>query len=149
MTYAGDLRAHYTNDQHLCCDNSAMTLQNGFETHFQASPLILMRTEPLASSQSGRSVDADAWCKRGLTRLQWRIQDFPSGGTLGVKRTARCTKYSARCRNEWRHFQRVTKLYSQTLEAVFSQSSYDSSQFFSVNIPVLHCSELETIINVN
>ena len=46
--------------------NSAITLQNGFATHFQASPLISMRAESLASSQSCRSVDADAWCKRAL-----------------------------------------------------------------------------------
>ena len=44
-----------------------MTLQNGVATHFQASPLISMRTELLASSQSCRSVDADAWCKWALT----------------------------------------------------------------------------------
>ena len=42
------------------------SLQNGFATHFQVTPLISMRTESLASSQSGRSVDADAWCKRAL-----------------------------------------------------------------------------------
>ena len=47
-----------------------MTLQNGFATHFQASPLISMRTESLASSQSGRSIDADAWCKQALTGPQ-------------------------------------------------------------------------------
>ena len=44
-----------------------MTLQNGFAIHFQASPLISVRTESLTSSRSGRSVDADAWCKRVLT----------------------------------------------------------------------------------
>ena len=43
-----------------------MMLQNGFTTHFQASPLISMRTVSQASSQSGRSVDADTWCKRAL-----------------------------------------------------------------------------------
>ena len=48
-------------------DDSAMTLQNGVATHFQASPLISMRTESLASSQSCRSVDVDAWCKQALT----------------------------------------------------------------------------------
>ena len=56
----------YTKHQRQCCDNSAMTRQNGFATHFQASPLISMRTESLVSSQSGRIVDADAWCKRAL-----------------------------------------------------------------------------------
>ena len=40
-----------------------MTLQNEVVTHFQASPLISMRTESLESLQSGHSVDADAWCK--------------------------------------------------------------------------------------
>ena len=34
---------------------------------FQASPLTSMRTESLAESQSCRSIDADAWCKRALT----------------------------------------------------------------------------------
>ena len=48
------------------CDKSAMTLQIGVATHFQASPLISMRTESLVSSQSCGSIDADAWCKRGL-----------------------------------------------------------------------------------
>ena len=43
-----------------------MTLQNEFTTHFQASPLILMRVELLVSSQSCRG-DVDAWCKRALT----------------------------------------------------------------------------------
>ena len=38
----------------------------GLQPIFQVSPLILMRTELLASSQSGRSVDADAWCKQTL-----------------------------------------------------------------------------------
>ena len=59
----------YTKRQRERCDNSAMTLQNGFATHFQASPLISMRTESLASSQSGRSIDADASCKRALTAV--------------------------------------------------------------------------------
>ena len=45
------------------------SLQNGFATHFQVSPLISMRKESLASSQSGRSVDADAWCKRALNEI--------------------------------------------------------------------------------
>ena len=42
----------YTKCQRQRCDNSAMTLQNGAATHFQASPLMSMRTESLASSQS-------------------------------------------------------------------------------------------------
>ena len=49
----------YTKRQRQHCDHSAITLQNGFATHFQASPLISMRTELLASSQSGRSVVCD------------------------------------------------------------------------------------------
>ena len=61
------------------CDNSAMTLeiqfslktmeslQNGVVTHFRAIPLISMRTESQASSQSCRSVDGDAWCKWSLS----------------------------------------------------------------------------------
>ena len=42
-------------------------LENGLQTHSGAIPLISMRTESQASSQSGRSVDADAWCKRAFT----------------------------------------------------------------------------------
>ena len=49
-----------------------MTPQNGFATDIQASPSISMRTESLASSQSGRSVDADALCKRAL-KMGWII----------------------------------------------------------------------------
>ena len=74
------LRFIYTKRQRQRCDNSAMTLailfslksvellQNGFATHFQATPLISMRTKLQASLQSCRSVDADAdaWCKRTL-----------------------------------------------------------------------------------
>ena len=62
----------YTKLQRQRCDNSAMTLQNGFATHFQASLLISMRTESVASSQSSRSIDADAWCKRAL-RNTWCV----------------------------------------------------------------------------
>ena len=40
--------------------------QNGVATHFQAIPLISMKTESQASSQNCRSIDADAWCKRDL-----------------------------------------------------------------------------------
>ena len=64
----------YTKRQRQRCDNSAMMLQNGFATHFQASPLISMRTESLASSQSGRSVDADAWCKRSVHTVYVSVQ---------------------------------------------------------------------------
>ena len=42
------------------------SLQNGVATHFQVTPLISMRPEPLASSQSCHSVDANAQCKRDL-----------------------------------------------------------------------------------
>ena len=57
------------------CDNSAMMLaivfslktmeliQNGIVTYFQETPLFSMRTILIASPQSCRSVDADAWCK--------------------------------------------------------------------------------------
>ena len=62
----GSLRPIDTKRQCQRCDNSVMTLQNRFATHFQASPLILMRTESLASSRSCRSIDADAWYKQTL-----------------------------------------------------------------------------------
>ena len=57
LTYLGPV---YIKRQRQSCDSSAMTLQNGFATHFQVSPLISNRTESLASLQSGRSIDADA-----------------------------------------------------------------------------------------
>ena len=43
-------------------------LQNGVETHFQTTPLFLMRTVLVASSQSHHSVNTDTWCKRALTK---------------------------------------------------------------------------------
>ena len=39
----------------------------GFATHFQGAPLFSMRTVSPVSLQSFRSVDTDAWYKRGLT----------------------------------------------------------------------------------
>ena len=42
------------------------SLENGLQTHSGAIPLISRRRESQASSQSCRSVDADAWCKRAL-----------------------------------------------------------------------------------
>ena len=66
VTYFIALGPVYTKRQRLRCKNSAMTLQKGFVTHFQVSPLISMRTESLMSSQSDRSVGADAWCKQAL-----------------------------------------------------------------------------------
>ena len=65
--YFSNLKGSFTTSVGLqCYDNSAMTLQNEVATHFQAFPVISMRRELLASSQSCRSVDADAWCKREL-----------------------------------------------------------------------------------
>ena len=70
----------YTNCQRRHCNNSAMmlvirfslqtmeSLQNGVATHFQATSLFSMRTESLASSQSCRSIDSDAWYKWTLTK---------------------------------------------------------------------------------
>ena len=62
----------YTERQHQCCDNSATTLvilislktmeliKNGLQPHSGVTPLFSMTTVLLASSQSCRSVDADA-----------------------------------------------------------------------------------------
>ena len=61
-----NLGAVYTKRQRQHYNNPATTLQNGFATLSQVSPLISMRTESLAGAQSGRSVDADALCKWGL-----------------------------------------------------------------------------------
>ena len=51
----------------FCSHRKQEVLKNGFATHFQSTPLISMRTESQASSQSGRILDAGAWCKRALT----------------------------------------------------------------------------------
>ena len=68
----------YTKRQRQRCDNSAMilailfslkTVQNGVATNFQVTPLFSMRTELLASLQSCRSIDADAWCKWTLNSV--------------------------------------------------------------------------------
>ena len=48
-------------------------LQNGVATYFQSIPLISMRTESQASSQSCSSGDADAWCKQALRSTSSRI----------------------------------------------------------------------------
>ena len=42
------------------------SLENRLQTNSGATPLFSMRTVLLASSQSCRSVDADAWCKQAL-----------------------------------------------------------------------------------
>ena len=42
------------------------SLQNGLQPHSETASLFSMRTGSLASSQSCRRVDADAWCKRAL-----------------------------------------------------------------------------------
>ena len=44
-------------------------LQIGVATHFQVTPLFSMRTELLASSQSCRSIDADAQCKQTFSDI--------------------------------------------------------------------------------
>ena len=72
----------YTKRQLQRCHNSAMMamilfslktmewLQNGIAIHFQATPLLSMRTEMQASMQSCCRVDADAWCERALSASQ-------------------------------------------------------------------------------
>ena len=56
--------------RHDACDSvlteNNESLQNGVATHFQVTLLFLMAIESLASSQSGRSINADALCKRAL-----------------------------------------------------------------------------------
>ena len=66
----------YTKRQSQCSDNVAImlmillllktmeSLQIGFVTHFWTTSLFSVRTVWLASSQSCRSLYADAWCKR-------------------------------------------------------------------------------------
>ena len=53
---------------HLSCPYGR-GIQNGFATHFQVTLLFSMRTESQVSLQHCCSVDADAWCKRALTRI--------------------------------------------------------------------------------
>ena len=43
------------------------SLKNGLQPHSGVTPLFSMRTVSLASLQSCRSNDIDAWCKRALT----------------------------------------------------------------------------------
>ena len=69
-------------------DNSAMmlvilfllktmeSLQNVVAIHFWVIPLFSMKTEFLASSQSCRSIDADAWYKGGLNLLVTQINEL-------------------------------------------------------------------------
>ena len=66
----------YTNRHRQHWDNSVMmlvilfslktmgSLENELQLHSGVTPLISMRTESLASSQSCCSIDTDAWCKR-------------------------------------------------------------------------------------
>ena len=42
--------------------------QKWVATHSGVTPLFSVRTESLASLQSFRNVDADAWCKQALNR---------------------------------------------------------------------------------
>ena len=45
------------------------SLENGLQTYSGATPLFSIRTESLASSQSYRTIDTDAWCKWSLSRV--------------------------------------------------------------------------------
>ena len=74
-----------TKRQSQRCDNSAMTLailfslktmellENRLRPYSGVTPLFSIRTESLVSSQSCRRIDADAWCKRGLKCLLFRM----------------------------------------------------------------------------
>ena len=74
-----------TKRQNQRCDNSAMTLailfslktmellENRLQPHSGVTPLFSIRTESLVSSQSCRCIDADAWCKRALKCLLFRM----------------------------------------------------------------------------
>ena len=81
---AGDGRLHvcralgcvYTKRQRQTCDDAcdSVLIENSgvaskwirLQTDSRVTPLFSMRTELLASWQSCRSFDADAWCKRAL-----------------------------------------------------------------------------------
>ena len=77
----------YTKRQRQSCDNSTMTLailfslksmetlENGLQPHSGVTPLFSMRTESQASSQSCRSIHADAWCKWAF-RVRWSKSDI-------------------------------------------------------------------------
>ena len=68
------------------------SLKNRVATHFQATPLFSMRIILLASSQSCRSVDADAWCKWTLSQHIWneKTRQLAANGLLLMK----CTRVS-------------------------------------------------------
>ena len=105
-----------------------MTLQNGFATHFHASPLISMRTESLASSQSGGSVDTDAWCERALNaewisacQIFWLSKDTTLKKSRGVDRLRSCFKrcfklftdiYTHVCSNRHSVMERLNRAWS-------------------------------------
>ena len=90
----------YTKRQRQLCDNSAMTLailfslktmeslENRLKTQSGATPLFSMRTESQASSQSCRTVDADAWYKWALNDPIWTFQAIQM-----LKTPTRCEKH--------------------------------------------------------
>ena len=51
------------------------SLQKGIATHFQSTPLFSMRKESLASLQSCRSVDTNAWCN-GQSESQLFFREY-------------------------------------------------------------------------
>ena len=61
----------YTKRQHQRCDDAT---ENWLQPQSGVTPLFSMRTESLAPSQSGRSVDADAWCKQTLNGVVIRLR---------------------------------------------------------------------------
>ena len=48
-------------------------LENRLQPHSGVTPLFSIRTESLVSSQSCGRIDADAWCKRALKCLLFRM----------------------------------------------------------------------------
>ena len=61
----GTLGPVYTKCQHQGCDHSAMTLVILFSLKSMETLENGLQTHSGASSQSGRSIDVDAWCKTG------------------------------------------------------------------------------------
>ena len=63
--------------------------------HSVVTPLFSMRTGSLVSSQTCRSVDADAWCKRALTNLYAVCRSEPvyrAMNIMDVKHYGRATQ---------------------------------------------------------
>ena len=79
------------------------SLQIGVTTHFWATPSFSMKTVLLASLQSYRSVDADAWCKRALGQVFTR-ENILQAWWNTLKKSIHCVYH---CMDHKRKYQHV------------------------------------------